>query len=126
MRPDHSHHPHRASTLLASLALALASGCVNQRSERGVEALWHDAGPESFEPGRTTRSQVMEILGPPSQILSLAAGSAFYYMLETTHTRGLILLLYNQRSEETSYDRAVFFFDQQDVLTDYALSAAPR
>lgn len=115
-----------ATTLFVALALALTCSCINSRTERGVEPLWNEVGPEAFEPGRTTRGDVLDLLGPPSQILSLSEGSAFYYMLERTHSKGLILGVYNRRSEQSTYDRAVFFFDQQELLSDYSLSAARR
>jgi outer membrane protein assembly factor BamE (lipoprotein component of BamABCDE complex) len=111
------------SALLAWCTLVLLCGCVNVRSDRGVEALWRGADEEAFQPGETSRSQVMKILGPPSQILTVGTGSAFYYMLETTRAEGLILLIYNDRDEKTTYDRAVFFFDENELLTDYSLSA---
>lgn len=110
---------------IAILAGALsAAGCINVQSERGVEARWQALEPGAFVRGETTRAQVLDALGPPSQILSLAEGSAFYYMLEVTSGEGLVLLVYNTRTEATTYERAVFFFDENGVLTDHAVSAA--
>lgn len=110
-----------ASVVVSSLILcALVAGCINNRSERGVEALWEAPGHDAFVVGRTTRAEVLDELGPPSQIVTLGEGSAYYYLLEKTHARGLILLLYNSRNEKTVYERAVFFFDRNGVLTDYA------
>ena len=116
----------RIAPALLALLLVSTSACINMRSDRGVEARWHDVGADGFEAGKTMRSEVLEDLGPPSQILSIAEGSAFYYMLETTRARGMILLVYNDRTERTRYDRAVFFFDHEEVLTDFALSPAPN
>ena len=112
--------------LLAALLVASASACVNVHTERGVEARWRKAAAQDFEVGTTTRREVLEALWPPSQILSLNAGSAFYYMLETTEAQGLILVVYNDRNERTTYDRAVYFFDEQGVLTDFSASPRPR
>jgi len=112
--------------LLAALLVASPSACVNVHTERGVEARWRKAAAQDFEVGETTRGEVLEALGPPSQILSLNAGSAFYYMLETTEAQGLILVVYNDRNERTTYDRAVYFFDEQGVLTDFSASPRPR
>ncbi len=35
---------------------------------------------------------------------------------------GIFLLIYNQSHEEIVYDRAIFFFDNGEILRDYALS----
>jgi outer membrane protein assembly factor BamE (lipoprotein component of BamABCDE complex) len=114
------------SVFLPALAVfALTLGCVNTSSGRGVEARWHDLDATAFVPGQTTRSEVMEALGPPSQILTVGEETAFYYMLEMTEKKGLILLIYNTRDERTSYDRAVYFFDANDVLTDFAHTEVP-
>jgi len=106
----------------AILLLVALAGCIHSDSARGVEPRWEELGPDAFVRGSTTRSEVLERLGPPSQILSLAEGTAFYYLLETTRARGVILVLYNDRGERTRYSRAVFFFDDQGTLTDFAVS----
>jgi hypothetical protein len=46
----------------------------------------------------------------------------FYYLKERMAGQGYILLFYNRSSIETRYDRAIFFFDDDDVLTRYAYS----
>jgi hypothetical protein len=115
------HPPARGLSALTVVALALA-GCVNSTSARGVEPLWEQLGADEFVRGRTTRGEVLQRLGPPSQILSLAEGTAYYYLLESTQVRGVVLVVYNNRGERTSYSRAVFFFDAQGTLTDFAVS----
>lgn len=112
-----------AGSLWALTVLSAALGsCVNSNSARGVEPLWEQLGADELVRGRTTRGEVLQRLGPPSQILSLAEGTAYYYLFETTQARGVVLVVYNNRSEHTSYSRAVFFFDAQGTLTDFALS----
>ena len=112
---------------LLGLALLpiLFSSCIRARSDRGVEARWHEIDPASFQSGTTTRREILDLLGPPSQILSFEGGTAFYYLLETTQSNGTILLVYNVRNEETSYDRAVFFFDEEGLLSDFATTEEP-
>jgi hypothetical protein len=106
--------------VLGSIACVLLSACINTTSERGVEAAWRTVEAGAFADGETTRGEVLELLGPPSQILSLEGETAFYYMVEKTHAKGLILIVYNDRDEHTVYDRAVFFFDDDGVLTEHA------
>ena len=110
-----------AVPVLALAGLLVLPGCINMRSERGVAASWNEPGQDAFAPGRTSRTEVLDRLGPPSQIITLEGGSAFYYLLERTRAKGLILLVYNTRSEETTYERAVFFFDADGLLVEYAM-----
>ncbi|MEM1450543.1 MAG: hypothetical protein AAF957_09315 [Planctomycetota bacterium] len=111
----------RLSTVaLALLLLGLTASCINNTAERGVEPSWQEVDADAFVPGTTTRSDVLQALGAPSQLVSLANGTALYYVLERSRGSGLILLLYNRREDRTTYDRAVFFFDADDVLTDFA------
>lgn len=111
-----------AAALLLLVATTLVAGCINNRSERGVEPLWVELDPNTFVTGTTTRHEVLKKLGAPSQLVSLDGGTALYYVLETTVGKGLILFVYNQRKDVTTYTRAVFFFNDDDVLTDFALS----
>ncbi len=98
------------------------AGCIRNSSVRGVEPLWHDADAGTFALGTTTRQEVLQLLGAPSQLVSLENGTALYYVSEKTKGEGMILFLYNQRKDTTTYDRAVFFFGADDILTDFAIS----
>lgn len=106
--------------LFAGLLLTLLSACISSTAERGVPATWETL--PDFEVGVSTRRSVLDSLGPPSQILTSQDGSAFYYLLERTEASGLILLVYNTRSERTDYDRAIYFFDEDGVLQEWSTS----
>ncbi len=106
--------------VLISAFLILASGCAQYENKRGVLERWQDGGTQSFVPGETTRQQVLEALGPPSQVIALDDETVLYYLFERTAGDGLILIVYNQFKVDTRYDRAIFFFDGEDRLTDYA------
>ena len=108
------------ASVLAALACAVAPACISTESDRGIQPSWKQIGADALVDGETTRNEVLELLGPPSQILSLGEETAFYYMLEKTRGRGVILIVYNDRSEKTVYERAVFFFDREGVLTEHA------
>ncbi len=112
--------------LLLSLALAAAvsvgPGCIRNSSRRGIEPVWMELDPASFVVGTTTRADVLARVGVPSQVLALEDGTALYYLLERSRADGLILLLYNQRVESSYFDRAIFFFDDAGVLTEFAVS----
>ena len=109
----------RMTTLVLLITVPL-SACLQFRSKRGVEVNWQSTVTEQLKSGKSTRGDVMKLLGPPSQIISLDEETAFYYLFERTDGEGYILVLYNRFTVDARYDRAVFFFDENDLLRDYA------
>ena len=112
--------------ILLSCGVGLFSACVNVSSERGVEKRW---GKEDmvnasvqWRQGKTTKSQVLKDLGPPSQVVAVGDETVFYYLREKVRGRGLVLLVYNDVRVQAGYDRAIFFFDKQGRLKDLAVS----
>jgi hypothetical protein len=100
----------------------LFAGCVSKNSRQGVENRWRAGTAPVFKQGETTEHDVLAALGPPSQLINLGNQTVLYYLQEQKQTRSLILILYNQTRENITYDRAIFFFDQQGRLTDFAMS----
>lgn len=112
--------------MLGALVIAcvlFAAGCAKFSTERGVEDHWRSPEVPVFNSGSTTQADILEALGPPSQIISLNSGSVFYYLREKGQGKGLILIVYNQINYSAAYDRAIFFFDDQGVLTEYSYSS---
>ena len=109
----------RMTTLVLLVTIPL-TGCLQFRSKRGVEVNWETTVTEQLESGKSTRADVMNLLGPPSQIIALEEETALYYLFEHTAGEGYILVLYNRFTVDARYDRAVFFFDENDVLREYA------
>lgn len=72
--------------------------------------------------GTTTQTQILEMLGPPSQVINLGNQVVFYYLFEKTESKGAFLLLFNWKNKKVRYDRAIFFFNENGVLVDYAFS----
>src|SRR5262245_4187803 len=98
---------------LALCCLSVTSGCLNKRSEMGVENKWRDAAAPAFEKGKSTQTDVMQALGPPSQVIGLREQTLFYYLREQSRTKAKFFIVYNQMREQILYDRAIFFFDKQ-------------
>lgn len=106
---------------LTPLILAgLLSACAQYDSHRGVDVTWDEAALSGFNTGSTTRDEVLQRLGPPSQMIALGDETVFYYLFERARGEGLILIAYNRFEVDTRYDRAVFFFDHRGRLTEYA------
>jgi len=107
-------------TLVLVSMLAVLGGCAQYENKRGVDVTWQDDITASLIKGESTRKDVLTALGPPSQVIALDDETALYYLYERSEGEGLILIVYNRMRIETRYDRAVFFFDENDVLTDFA------
>jgi outer membrane protein assembly factor BamE (lipoprotein component of BamABCDE complex) len=117
----------KSSAALIALALGamVSGGCAQYESKRGVEVNWQETVTEQLVNGQSTRRDVLALLGPPSQVIALDGESALYYLFERAQGEGLILLVYNRMQIDTRYDRAIFFFDQDDVLTEFATRLYP-
>lgn len=110
----------RFLALTTTLLVALLGACAQYESKRGVDVTWQNEITGNLVKGESTRRDVLELLGPPSQVIALEEESVMYYLFEHSQGEGLILILYNRMKIDTRYDRAIFFFDDQDVLTEYA------
>ena len=109
--------------LFLFLNILFLSSCFTTSNQQGVDNLWRDeSNISTIEKGKTTQKEIIEIFGPPSQIINLDKGSVFYYLLQEKGGKGLFLLLYNFKDEKIIYDRAIFFFNDKGVLTDYGYS----
>lgn len=108
------------SFVVVFVSLGMLSGCVQFNNKRGVEVGWQAEATASLVRGQTTRGEVLELLGPPSQVISLQEETVLYYLFEKAEGEGLILIVYNTIDVDTRYDRAIFFFDENDRLTDFS------
>jgi outer membrane protein assembly factor BamE (lipoprotein component of BamABCDE complex) len=111
-----------SAAIATLLFLPLLGGCVSKRSEMGVENSWRNRPAPVFEKGRSTQSEVMRSLGPPSQVIALHDQTLFYYLREQSRSKAIYLVLYNQTRQQITYDRAIFFFNKSGVLTEFAYS----
>ena len=109
------------SATLIGLATVL-TGCTSFGSTDGVENVWREIPVERFEKGVTTQAEVLELLGPPSQLIALNEQTVFYYLTEKTSGKGKIFIVYNQIDASSKYDRAIFFFDRDGTLQEFAYS----
>lgn len=112
--------PHSAR--LAALATSLLLGaCVTYQSLDGVENTWRELSTERIQVDVTTQADILDWLGPPSQIIALGEQTVFYYLSQKQQGKAKVLIVWNDAQDQTRYDRAVFFFDPQGVLTEYSI-----
>lgn len=112
----------KATGILLVLSLMALTGCASWNSESGVDNVWRASGSPEWIDGKTTEAEVVAALGPPSQIIALEEETVFYYLREQKQGKGLVLLLWNWGDTTAVYDRAIFFFDEKDMLTKHAYS----
>lgn len=110
----------RKLLVLTLVCLPLLAGCVKFNARRGIEVAWQDEVVANLQKGQSTRADVLSLLGPPSQVISLKEETVLYYLFEKAEGQGVILIVYNNIDIKTHYDRAIFFFDENDVLKDFA------
>lgn len=111
---------HPMVAIIACLLALLLPGCAQYENKRGVEVTWQEDVTRQLVPGETSRKDVLALLGPPSQVISLEEETVLYYLFERSKGNGVILIVYNRMEINTHYDRAILFFDANDILTDYA------
>jgi hypothetical protein len=104
-----------------SVVLMLA-GCTSDSGYSGVDNVWRSANPPAWEVGKTTETEVIDALGPPSQLIALDKETVYYYLREERKATGVFLLVYNWKNQKLVYDRAIFFFDKQGKLTKHSYS----
>jgi len=104
------------------LAFVFSVGCASYDRRAGVENFWRETSLVEIQDGATTRAQILELLGPPSQLIALGDRVVFYYLRERTRGRIGVFVLYNMQTENISYDRAIFFFDEEGVLVEHSFS----
>lgn len=109
-----------ALLLTLTAGVLLGPGCAQYDNKRGVDVTWDKALVDKLAVGTTTRGDVLDLLGPPSQVIALQDETALYYLFEHSKGEGLILIVYNRMRIDTRYDRAIFFFDDNDTLTEYS------
>jgi outer membrane protein assembly factor BamE (lipoprotein component of BamABCDE complex) len=113
--------------VVTSLFVVLSvAGCAQYENKRGVLEQSPAVLAAKFESGKTTRQNVLTELGPPSQVVALGDETVLYYLYEHSRGDGLILVVYNRFKVDTQYDRAIFFFDEQDILRDHASYVADK
>ncbi len=116
---------HLSKLTVVFLMIGLLAGCLQYENKRGVDVTWETTIEGKLETGKTTRRDILDLLGPPSQLIALEEETVLYYLFEHSEGDGVILILYNRMRINTNYDRAVFFFDENDVLTEYATYIHP-
>lgn len=104
------------------LSVLMLAGCTSDSGFSGVDNIWRSSNPPVWVVGKTTETDVIDVLGPPSQLIGLEKETVYYYLREERKATGVFLLIYNWKNQKLTYDRAIFFFDKQGKLTKHSYS----
>jgi len=104
-----------------TMALFTASGCLILGKNKENKS-FDSAGIDQLKPGETTASDVLKLLGAPTEVVKLSNGNAYIFKQVESKGTGLILFVVNMGYANTHYDQLVCFFDDQNILTHYGLT----
>jgi len=80
------------------------------------------SGLDKLIPGKSTATQVTEMLGAPSEIVKLSNGNAYIYRRSLSKGTGLWLLIVSFGNYDKHYDQIVIFFDKKNTMTHYGVT----
>lgn len=110
----------RSSLLLSLLLVPLCSACLFSRVDSNEPI--SEAAVESLQPGVHTATDVLRLLGGPTQVVQLGRGSAYGYDHRTEKQAALLLLIFGIRGVDERSDRVWAFFDENNLLVNIGSS----
>jgi hypothetical protein len=101
--------------VIALAALVLLNGCYV--SKKKDDRPWAAEVVAKIEVGKTTKADVLRLLGPPKQIIRLLESEAYMYIAPVEKNSGLVLLVLNLSRSDRQYDAVTVIINRQDVVT---------
>lgn len=86
----------------------------------GQATVDEDLDPQAIaqlEAGKSTSTDVLQLMGAPSQVIELGNKSAWLYESQNTKQMGLWLIVFGSFGQDTQFDRCWVFFDDHGTLT---------
>ena len=103
------------NVIALAVALAVLNGCYvskkkDDRPLRGEVVA-------AIQVGKTTKAEVLQLLGPPKQIIRLLESEAYMYVASVEKNSGLVLLVLTMSRSDRQYDAVTVIINRQDVVT---------
>lgn len=100
---------------LAALALAVLNGCYlgKKRDDRP----WPADVASRIEVGKTTKAEVLKLMGPPKVVVRLLESEAYMYVATVEKSSGVFLLVLNLSRTDRQYDAVTVILNRQDIVT---------
>lgn len=99
----------------ALLALLALSGCYFGKSKE--DRPWSNETVSRIEVGKTTKADVLRLLGPPKVIIRLLDSEAYMYVASVEKKTGTILVVLNLTRSDKQYDAITVIINRQDIVT---------
>jgi len=100
---------------LSALALGLLAGCYFGKTKD--DRPWSRELVSKIQPGKTTKAEVLQILGPPKQIIRLLESEAYMYTHTVEKDTGTFIVVLNLTRTDRQYDAITVIINRQDVVT---------
>ena len=101
--------------LLPALALVSLGGCYF--GKKVEDHPWPAEAVARIEVGKTTKAQVLQLLGPPKEVVRLLESEAYMYTHSVEKSTGAFLLLVNLSRTDRQLDAITVIINRQDVVT---------
>lgn len=101
--------------LLVTAPLILATGCYFSKNKEGIGL--DPAVVARIEVGKTTKAELLEILGPPTQIIRLLDSEAYVYRHSIQKNTGTILILLNMVRSDQQFDAVTAIISRAGTVT---------
>src|ERR1051326_1715278 len=98
-----------------SAALVVLNGCYF--SKKKDDRPWPADVVSKIEVGKTTKAEVLKLLGPPKQVIRLLESEAYMYIASVEKNSGLVLVGLNLSRRDRQYDAVTVIINRQDVVT---------
>ena len=96
-------------------ALVALGGCYFGKKKD--DRPWSPETVARIEVGKTTKADVLKLLGPPKQIIRLLESEAYMYVASVEKNTSAILLVINLSRSDKQYDAVTVIINRQDVVT---------
>jgi len=99
----------------ALAAIAALGGCYF--GKRNEDRTWDPELVAKIAPGKTTKAEVLQLLGPPRQVVRLLESEAYMYTHSVEKDTNTFLIVLNLSRTDKQYDSITVIINRQDVVT---------
>lgn len=100
---------------LLLLPVALLSGCYLSKTKDDLP--WTPEDVSKIQVGKTTKAEMLALLGPPREIVKLLDSEAFRYYHSIEKETGVFALVLNTRRTDQQFDAITVIVNREGTVT---------